>query len=299
MASPILVYVHDDLDGWASAGVVFRYLGYDSRSAGRERVAVVYHDYSGPLAVLPERGQEVYALDLALTARDLNRLAETGARVTWIDHHASSIRLRPNMSLPADWRIVLSTESCAAVLTWKTLMGSATVPEVLRLVDHHDRWTFSDAERPLILALDHRVRAEGGKAFWCWDYCMGTNIPVDIREDLERDGAVLAESADARVEALAKDARLAVIDGYDALIVNSAWDRNELANQLLQREFPDRIAWVWSVAQKDGRSIVRNSLRSLPGGPDVSRIAERRGGGGHAQAAGWTGTVLELLGVIG
>ena len=45
---------------------------------------------------------------------------------------------------------------------------------------------------------------------------------------------------------------------------------------------------IWSV-RKDGR--LSYSLRASDGGPDLSKIASRYGGGGHAKAAGFLSDV--------
>jgi phosphoesterase RecJ-like protein len=50
-----------------------------------------------------------------------------------------------------------------------------------------------------------------------------------------------------------------------------------------------RVAVLARQRSRDGRPETKVSLRSMDGGVDVSAIARERGGGGHPQAAGFTG----------
>jgi hypothetical protein len=70
-------------------------------------------------------------------------------------------------------------------------------------------------------------------------------------------------------------------EGEEGFFVNSTILNSEFGGRA--KTFNNMVG-IWSV-KPDGR--VSYSLRSSDGGPDVARIAQRFGGGGHKRAAGF------------
>jgi len=90
------------------------------------------------------------------------------------------------------------------------------------------------------------------------------------------------------IEDLVSRAKETAFEGYKALIIETPVFHSEVGNALAQKLPPIGIVWV----QKNGKISV--SLRS-DGTVDVSKLAEKYGGGGHKSASGFVLDTREEL----
>jgi len=96
-----------------------------------------------------------------------------------------------------------------------------------------------------------------------------------------REGAAVLRHVDMFVEQMAQQAIMRKFEGYEIPVVNVPyWHHSELLGELAESN-PFAMAWF---QQADGRFY--HSMRSK-GDMDVSEIAEKYGGGGHKNAAGF------------
>ena len=85
----------------------------------------------------------------------------------------------------------------------------------------------------------------------------------------------------AKIEKIIEKADRALFQGRQALVVNSPILKSAVGNALLKRGVSLAIVW-----RREGNKIYV-SLRSTDK-IDVSKLAQRYGGGGHKRAAGFT-----------
>ena len=298
-----VILAHDDLDGWASAGLARLFLGYDA--------PVEYLTYDSTIPFDRLRGHHVFLLDLGFPPAVLATISAASEGGIWIDHHASSLRQLEESKRalsgayvggpPKEWTVVVDDTFCAARLTFNHLFPltfpPGQIPEFVRLVDAHDRWIFTPEEKPILAAFQMWAEIEGrdltgvqppGCCPSTGNWWRSQLLDFDV-ESLRREGEVLQAAQKLRVAALLRGgAQHTMLDWAPAKRVNvHPADVNETLQALLDPEEPGTIAWGWYHVQKDGLTVVNHSLRSLPDGPDVSVLAQKYGGGGHAHAAGW------------
>jgi oligoribonuclease NrnB/cAMP/cGMP phosphodiesterase (DHH superfamily) len=276
------------LDGVTAAVAVARY--YDgsadvaTRFAGNNEIDAVLRG----LDLAP--GDELWITDIswreAETDAHLRRLAETGTRIFWIDHHRTALQrfAAGQVSVPFADR-VLSEEFAASRLVYDYLAARlagegrrapafAAFAPVVRMADDNDRWLH---RVPGSRELAWVVRALGPDAY-----------PDLLHIDEQVTYTPRMQEARARVEAEIAHS-FAVADATrsehrvgDLTIVAAMCDGH-----------PSEIADAWGKATRnavfalyDAKSLAVSLRRSPDCTVDLSRLAAGFGGGGHAAAAG-------------
>ncbi len=280
------------LDGVTAAVVVARfYAGADVRPhfANNPEINEVLRAVPPP----PNGAtQDLWITDISWTEpetdRHLRELAAAGTRITWIDHHRSAIaRLRRGaIDVPL-----------AAMVVEDTYAASRLVFEFLRRrLDH-----VAAAARQSFLALERLVLLADDNDRWIHALTGSRELALTVaamretdayRELLTVDPAVTyspsMKEAEARVaaelaatHALADRTRVEVAAGPTPVV--AAWCAG----------YPSEIADAWGkqrsqavFALYDTKSDGVSFRRSPDSTVDLSRVAERFGGGGHAGAAG-------------
>jgi oligoribonuclease NrnB/cAMP/cGMP phosphodiesterase (DHH superfamily) len=143
---------HNDLDGYASAGIAKAFLI-------RDGIQPVFYEMNYGMTLPDVFGPEdtVYVLDFSLQPFDMgmDAIANRVAKFIWIDHHASSIRayelLQKEKGIGWGYEGVRLDGVCGAELTWAwfNLPGKAladirelcaTAPQAIKLVGDWDTW---------------------------------------------------------------------------------------------------------------------------------------------------------------
>jgi oligoribonuclease NrnB/cAMP/cGMP phosphodiesterase (DHH superfamily) len=278
------------LDGTAAAVALARY--YEGRAevvphfAGNNEIDTVLR----ALDPEPRRDTELWITDIswkdAETDAHLSRLAASGIRIYWIDHHRTAIeRVQAGgMQVPFADR-VLSEEFAAARLLYqyleRRLTGegrraarfSAFAP-VIALADDNDRWLH---RLPGSRELAWVVRTLGADAY---DELLAIDERVTYSPRMSvaraRVEAEIAHSfavaAGSRREKRVGDLTLvtAMCDGHPSEIAD-AWGKNAT----------NTVFALW-----DAKSLSVSLRRSPDCTQDLSHLAAALGGGGHAAAAG-------------
>jgi len=98
---------------------------------------------------------------------------------------------------------------------------------------------------------------------------------------LTQEGAAILRYQDQVIRQAVATAGEATVAGHRVLCANSPILQSEIAGQLAEGR-PFGVAWYESGGKR------YYSLRSRDGGIDVSEVARRFGGGGHARASGFS-----------
>jgi oligoribonuclease NrnB/cAMP/cGMP phosphodiesterase (DHH superfamily) len=240
-----------------------------------------------------EAPAEIWVTDIAWTEaevdRQLEHLVERGVGVFWIDHHRSAIqRHRARRSRLRVSGCVLSEEFSAARLTYDYLCRRLeergghnprfmNLAPFVAMADDHDRWLHRmPGSRDLALAVaampDHQAYLE------LLEVRSPTELTPALRGARKRAAEELQRSTDLAVRTRYSTPLsgrgmhlvVAVCDGYASEIAE-AWGRD---------------AQNTVFAFFDTREFAVSLRRSPDCRVDLSRVATRLGGGGHAAAAG-------------
>lgn len=312
-ASDVVVYYHGDcLDGFGAAYAAWR------RHGNGARYLPVHYGQSWRAEDVA--GREVFVLDFTFPRDELLAMARRARSLQLIDHHASARDMWRDLLQPAPdgagltyrdadtgLAVRFDLDRSGAHLAWAHFHAGEPLPRALAHVEDQDLWRFGlEHTRAFCRAL--RLRPF---SFSVWDQIVraaerpddplylalcaeGESIERFLRVEVDRLSAGgLIRRVVLRGEPIdplqaQRHGQTVVSDGERSWAAVPGLAVN--ANALFASELGHRLAGqsgsfglVWQLAA-DGQ--VRASLRA-DGQVDVARIAERYGGGGHRNAAGF------------
>lgn len=287
MTKIICIYHGNCADGFTAAWCVRNYyasigeLDYVEFFAG-------YYDRSAPNVT----DKNVILVDFSYKLSVMKELAAQAKSILILDHHksafedlnewASSLKEAPNV-FPH-----FNMDKSGARITWDfydiekaVYEGEITPPAIVQYVEDRDLWRFN-------LSCSREINA----AIFSYDY---TFENWDTLNDLMKSQRGLEElAAEGRGierkhfkdinELFPVVTHNVVIGGIECRAANLPYVYSSDAAHILAKQHSSGMgACFW--VKPDGWQF---SLRSIDSGPDVSLIAKRYGGGGHARAAGFT-----------
>lgn len=262
MKKKIIVFFHSNCpDGFSSAWIFRKKFGNQA-----EYLNFNYHQ-NVPVNI---HNNTIYFVDVSPNKEIIQTLVKDN-QVILIDHHVSS---REKLSLFTE--VVFDTHHSAAVLAWNYLFAKKSMPTLFKYVEDIDLWKFDlPFSQELNCVVDtydftfdnwtKLVRLFNNKRELKKLISFGKNI-LQYQQKLVRD--------------LAKKAELVEFEQEKVLAINTPILISETGNYLLKYRGPFSIVW-----HKTNQKILV-SLRA-DGKYDVSKLAEKYGGGGHKNAAGF------------
>lgn len=223
------------------------------------------------------RGKEIYFIDYMLPVAETKEYIAKNKCVTAIDHHismkdAAMLTKNPSFSL----------DNSGSVLAWRYFHGSKKIPMLLRYIEDRDLWRFKMPKAKEILA-GTNFSEESTYTFKGFDLLVRNFEKVTYRKKCIEDGKIVRSVFDGINKNIANHADEAIFEGRKCYVVNSPhMFASEVGNNLVQRKKGVGIAIIWYSES----GVIKVSLRSK-GRQDVSRLAEKYGGGGHKNAAGF------------
>lgn len=201
------------------------------------------------------------------TAAVADAFVEAGGRFALLDHHRSSGHLAQRR-----WATIDEDRSATGLL-FDRLGRPPAFAEFARVVEDHDLWRHQDPRSARLASLAALIGTDRFLARFSAD------ASVELREE-ER---MLVDSEEARrqdyLRRKVEQARVAEIGGRRWAVCYAEQYQSDLAERLMTELEVAATAIV-----NPGKRTV--SLRGR--GVDVSAIAQRYGGGGHARAAAFT-----------
>lgn len=266
-------------DGIASAWVCKKY------NANAKLIGMKYGDN---LPELPDNCS-VICVDFSFTSSQLLELHNQGIEVTIIDHHVSAFEELTKNQLNLDdksYKYYYDINECGATLTWKTLFPEKPMPPFLKYVRDRDLWLHQLEKTEEM----HEAIGVLGRNFGIFDYLellsesklIETIAPIgDYNVSVKRDK--ITKICDPRFIITE------TIDNYEVIGVvlkpfQSRWT-SDIATYLYQ-QYPD-YPFVF-IKTIDGERAKYSLRSSHINGIDVRVIAEKYGGGGHPNAAGFS-----------
>lgn len=277
MNSTICIYHGPCADGFTAAWVMNKYY----KEHNKEAVEFYGSAYSeNPPDVT---GKNVYLLDFSYKRPILEKMLEACNEMVILDHHKSAM-LNLNFK-HRKLTTVFDMERSGAGITWDYFYGGNR-PKLVNIVEDRDLWKFKYPDTkvlsPYIFSFDY--------TFENWD-----NLYQEFSDQMclfkaISAGEALLRKADKDTKELIElTKRRMTIDGHRVRVANIPPMFTSEAGNIMSEGQPF-AACYWDTPK---RRVF--SLRSKEDGLDVSEIAAKFGGGGHAHAAGFSVQLTDLV----
>lgn len=261
---------HDDADGRCSAAIVRRFFG--------SSVRLQAIDYGDPVPwEFIETSDKVVIVDFSLPLDDMRRAQKT-SELVWIDHHKTALDGLSEMQDIPGFR---SLDEAACVLTWQTFYPDQPLPKAVVYIGDRDIWRHAyDASAPFSDGLHQEDTRPWNDELW---KPLLDDESGRVEELIQR-GKVLHQARVRRIERQIKRYGFEVtFEGHRTLAINA---RGSGEMGALIRQLGYEIGYCYVEALQNGE--LRTFVTLYSDRVDVSEIAGKFGGGGHAGAAGFS-----------
>lgn len=216
----------------------------------------------------------VLMVDVAFSRAKLLDLRSKVKQVTVVDHHLTN---KNDIGDLPDTHFDMNQSG--ATLAWQFLHKGKQIPELLLYVEDRDLWRFERPDsREFNAALSSYPRR-----FDLWEVLATMGM-----DKLKHDGGIILRAESRMIEEICENTFWTEIDGHKVPVVNTTTLRSQVGDRLCQlHPTAPFSAYFFDKETVKGDRIRCYGLRS-PGRIDVSVIAKKFGGGGHAEAAGFT-----------
>lgn len=294
------VFFHDDVDGLTAAVLVE--LHFPEKTC-----KLIPYDYTIPFPTeLVNRNEEVWILDISFsesTKNELHDLMHRTSKITWIDHHISSIELEIRSSLIYKASGLRDTRYSSAALCWmylNSLKDFSKLPLFIRMISDSDTARHEIPEAfEFMLGLELKMRSDYSEII--------QQLIKESNQKCERNRSIcpflvgLSPLLDRLIEdgkaILGYKMRLSEsyeqnylnkgkIDGHEAYILNCLAEIPMISMKNLGNNSEMFVGFMY-----DGRKN-QYIYRLYSDNPEIDcrEIAEKYGGGGHRCAAGFRHT---------
>lgn len=257
-------------DGFAAAWAAWLYF--------KEGAAYIPVSYGTPFPQAVPDGASVYMVDFSYQRSVLEGLLERGIKLVVLDHHKTAQEALSDFP-----GVTFDLERSGARLAWNHWHPPEMIPRLVEYVEDRDlwRWRLPDSR-----AVNAWIRS------WPMRFDLWVSVAMECENNLPRAveaGEAILRAEERLVERMADAAREIVLDGHRGHVTNASVLYSDVGHELLLRHGEDEFALTYRT-RPDGRR--EYGIYSRGSGEhsqfDVSLIAKRRGGGGHAGASGWT-----------
>ena len=302
----ILVFQHNDLDGYGAAAVIKNY--HDMIHGGEDSIDFLEVNYAKKKIEFnrikefeEKKGYKydlIYIVDLSISsteaAKEYLKITKEYDFTIWIDHHLSSAGLKDEISEDlwgqihkydeeatlADCHVqYISMERSGAYLTWQYLYNSINVPKAIELIDDYDRWVHNYPESKCLNMAFYAIKELKDPSSEMWQNMLNSDNGL---EEILKIGKVVKDYNDNQNDVARKGSMyITKFEGMDAACINKKMNSDIFGDAY--NEYPICISYVFNGAQ-----WVYTLYSNPKFGVDCSEIAKKYGGGGHAGAAGFT-----------
>lgn len=220
----------------------------------------------------------VLLVDFSYKLPELEVILEQAASVTILDHHKTAeADIQPLLDAG---RIhgEFDMERSGAAMTWDWLFPDEERPRLIEYIQDRDLWQFNLEWTKEISAVLSSYEPD----FITWKQIMDALEDDEARQQSVFTGqALLRKHNKDLIDLLGITKRRMLICGYSVPVANLPYVYASDAGNIMSE---GELFAATYFDTEDGRKF---SLRSKDTGMDVSEIAQRFGGGGHARAAGF------------
>lgn len=267
----LCIYHANCPDGFTAAWLVDRY----SAAAG---VTVDHHP--GVYGEEPPdcTGRHVIMVDFTYGPEQMLAIAEQAKTLVVLDHHQTALANCAPLDVPRYTGrhviMVLDMDRSGAMITWDYVHPGVTPPDIVSFVQDRDLWRFAmNGTADYFAAMTSRPYT-----FEAWDEL--ANTPLD---EVLTEGGAINRYRDQLIALILATAAHGEVGGVLMPVVNCPYAyASDVAGELAKQT---GVAAYYF----DNRATRQRSwgLRSTDDGPDVAKLAEKLGGGGHRHASGF------------
>lgn len=278
---PLIVFHFPCLDGFTSAWVAKNYFDSRGLQEGYELYPATYGNDPPDVT-----GKFVYMIDFSYKRPVMQELLKTAGMIIHLDHHQSSIQDLEGLEqeFPDNYRPKFDIGRSGAGLAWDYFNFDKPRPKLVDYVEDRDIWAWK-------LPNSREINATIGSydmTFENWDALSNMDMHDTINQ-----GLAINRQIDRWIkEITAVNTKYMVIGGFKVPVLNLPYFlSSEAGHYLAQQQYDNAIKFNkiprFAATYSDGSKDRKFSLRSVEEGMDVSKIAEKYGGGGHKHAAGF------------
>ncbi len=259
----VILYHADCDDGFGSAWSAWKKFG-----AKADYIAV-QHQEPPPKGL---KNKEIYMIDFTYPLPIVKRLMKVNKRVTAIDHHKSA-----ETETRATEQPLYALNHSGSTLAWKYFHPKKIIPKLLLYVEDSDLFKFRLRDTKEVRTYIRTLPFN----FKIWNKIAADFNNTKKRKIIIKTGTALLRYENKLVRDTAEcNAEIVKFFGHKTYAINSPAFDSQLGEYLYKKLPPMSIIW----SKRNG--YIKVSLRS-DGGVDVSKIAQKFGGGGHVGAAGF------------
>lgn len=287
------VFHHNDMDGYAAAHCVKVYKNLTNDDVKRDFFEVDYLDkskYDREKFNKVSDFEEVWIVDYSFTEEThdiLKSLLEKKCKIRWIDHHTSSIEL---LKVHPEYSIIpglINKTVSGAALTYMYLFTNehkfSECPQYIQLISDYDNWNLKMVPQSEYFKLNYdkeinkwKFLDELYKNRFSSDFIRNCcDIGKNIKQYIDSDNKYFREKYGYESE----------FEGMIVFVVpkkSNSWIFGDLVEK-----YPITVCYSFN-GEIYEYSIFSNEKFNI----DVSKIAEKLGGGGHYGVAGFTSKEL-------
>lgn len=219
-------------------------------------------------------GATAYFIDFSYDQAVMDEFARRAARIVVLDHHEGVAEVIQSMP-----EHVYRTEQSGAGIAWEYFHPGVPLPSLLAYVEDIDLFRLALPEtRAVITYLEVQEMS-----FETWDQIIRKLDDPTSREEMLTRARIYAEYFELLAEDSVEHAKLVSFEGYEVLFTAThpiKSMKSLVGNLLAKQQGPFALV---ATAHREGYGI---SIRG-DGSVDVAKIAQKYGGNGHPNAAGF------------
>ena len=214
-------------------------------------------------------GKSVLILDFSWPLDIIEDMNKSAKRVLILDHHISAQRHLSGLPYA-----IFDMERSGIGMAWDFFNPGVARPKFVNHIEDRDLWRWNLRHSREFCAYVDMLPHD----FKEWDILMDSNMYDDIMNV----GTGIVKHIDSQISDSASRASSFNFAGKTFKCVNTDQNMSRVGNVLSQT---CDIAVIWFYDEKN--DVTKFSLRTSKEGVDVSHMASKFGGGGHAKAAGF------------
>ena len=261
----LCIYHGNCADGFCAAWVVRKALGDD--------VEFFAGFYGKEPPDVTDR--EVIMVDFSYKRSVLEAMQDKAKSILILDHHKTAqADLEGLESKPGhDISILFDMNRSGAMITWNYYFPDVPSPSLIQHIQDRDLWLFK---------IEGTREIQASIFSYPYDFKVWDELMMTARSTLITEGTAIERKHHKDIaELVGVSKRRMNIGGHNVPVANLPYTLSSDAGHLMGKGEPFAACYM---DDPTGRTF---SLRSADDGVDVSEIAKRYGGGGHAHAAGF------------
>jgi len=241
----------------------------------KARADYIPANYGDDFSIKGITNKIVYLIDFSLPSADIKKLQKQGNQVIAIDHHVSSAE-----SVKSADRSLYDIKHSGAMLAWFYFFPTKPVPTLIKYIEDQDLWNFKLPQTQPLTMYINTIDFD----FKLWNKLAKDLKNTTTKKKLIATGQSLLKYRDRLIDRSVEHKLYFVkFEDYTVPVINlSSKSITSKLGQVLYEKYPP-LAIVWSET-----GTIRNFSIRGNGKVDVAKMAEKFGGGGHHNAAGFS-----------